>query len=81
MPPPNPPTLLPAALVALALGAILAVAQNFFLGLAVLAVGLYLGSMELRHYLATLPRCTGCAQPVNPDSAYCPNYGTPTSGP
>lgn len=80
MPPPTPPTLLPAAIVVLALGAMLAVVQNFFVGLTVLGLGLYLGSLELRRYLAALPRCPGCTQPMNTGSAYCPNCGTPVSG-
>lgn len=77
MPPSNFPTLLPAAIVLLTLGAILAAVENFFVGLAILSFGLYIGSLALRSYLTAIPRCPGCNQPTNPASTYCSACGTP----
>ena len=69
MPPSNFSTLLPAAIVLLTLGAILAAVENFFVGLAILSFGLYIGSLALRSYLTAIPRC--------PASTYCSACGTP----
>ena len=71
----QPPSLAPAVLVLLVLGAALATLQNLFIGLAVLGMGFYLGSVELTRQ-AQRRRCPECGHAGVPSTGYCPHCGT-----
>ena len=75
----QPPSLAPAVLVLLILGTALAALQNLFIGLAVLGMGVYLGSVELNRQ-AQRRRCPQCHRTGVPPTGYCPHRGAALPG-